>query len=523
MEIDINKIIKLAEANNASAQNILGVAYLTGNGVEQDDGKALIWFYRAANQGNPEALSNLGLCSLSGIGVSKDLKAALYLFESSFLMGCEDGLFQLLDAINKKALNIEDIIALSDEGDPHAEWITGYCYAHGYGVEKDPQKAMELYIKSGEKDNPIALWLLARINAEQSEPDLQCAKEYMDKVINVAKKEVGGIGNKKIGEDYLKINNRYSNKNGFLLMKVITECNEKKKPKDQYVQDFLDGKLYMKSLDQFADITKRDASSDNDFRGDILEGYSESFGKGYNPHAYMKDANGIVKDGILGQVDVLALRKKVCCFTIIDYDPPKQAFTFPSSKMKKFGSYAVIIKDVEEFIKRINIAFEKYKERDNASYRMAYNRVSYDVDLFGTFSYSEFHKTSSYSWQNEFRLSIDFSEGKFSQSILNGVTDFAKLTFKGNIEIDENPLSVSNWIYFEIGDIRDICECVDINVLFGGAFSFDPAIKRTPFVPYEPYQEPRPTFCKAVKAFRLSDEQEYCLGVSAEAIYSDIL
>ena len=78
----------------------------------------------------------------------------------------------------------------------------------------------------------------------------------------------------------------------------------------------------------------------------------------------------------------------------------------------------------------------------------------------------EFHKTRSCAWQNEFRIAIDFTQGKFSPAMFKEVPDFAKLTFPRKIEINSNPLSVSDRIYFEIGDIRDICQCVEVEELF---------------------------------------------------------
>ena len=302
-------------------------------------------------------------------------------------------------------------------------------------------------------------------------------------------------------------------------MKVLPECDKEGMPNDKYVQDLLDGKLYMKTLDQFGDIAKRDSSSENDFRGDILEGYSESFGTGYNPHLYRENGNGIVRDGMLGSIDVLTLRKKVYCLSAIDFYKPSHTLIKPSEKMKAFGKYAVIITDVAEFLKRVQQAFNSYCKKDNASYRLAYNKVSYDVDLYDKFNYSEFHKSKSYSWQNEFRISLDFSEGKFSPAILENVTDFAKMTFPVKIEIDNNPISLSDWMYFEIGNIRDICQCVEVDDLFSEN-STSIHIKQEPsFVePCEPQYEDRLTFCKGVSVVKLSDGKYY-LAVSNESFY----
>ena len=190
--------------------------------------------------------------------------------------------------------------------------------------------------------------------------------------------------------------------------------------------------------------------------------------------------------------------------------------------MKEFGKYAVIISDVEEFLKRVHKAFDRYQQESHASYRLAYDKVSYDVDLYEKFNYSEFHKSKSYSWQNEFRISIDFSEGRFSSTMLEKVTDFAKLTFPGKLEIDNNPLSLSDWIYFEIGDIRDICQCVEVDELFGEKFTIHIEKEPTLVKPYETPQKPRPTFCKGVIEV-VFPNGKYHLAVSEEAFFSAVL
>jgi len=46
---------KSAEQGNADAQFLLGNAYYTGNGVDQDFNKAVSWWHKAADQGNVSA------------------------------------------------------------------------------------------------------------------------------------------------------------------------------------------------------------------------------------------------------------------------------------------------------------------------------------------------------------------------------------------------------------------------------------------------------------------------------------
>lgn len=520
--MDINKVKKLAENDVAQAQNDLGIAYMTGDGVEVNERQAVFWFQRASSQGNPEAVANLGMCLLLGKGISKDIGAALYILESAYLMGVNNVIKNILDAIYIKDVDINVIISLANNNNTQAEWILGLCYDHGLCVNRDVQKAMELFNDAGKNNNPIALWILAHFFANTSEPDLLCAKTYLTKMEELAEKQVGVFGNVQIKKDVFDISEKLRKECAFLLMKVVPECVEEGQAKDKYVQDLLDGKLFMKTLDQFGDISKRDTSSDNDFRGDILEGYSESFGFGYNPHLYKDDEDEIIRDGMLGAIDILALRKKVYCLAAIDYHKPRHAIIKPSLKMKEFGKYAVIISDVEEFLKRVHKAFDRYQQENHAFYRLDYNKVSYDVDLYKKFNYSEFHKSKSYSWQNEFRISIDFSEGRFSSTMLEKVTDFAKLTFPGNLEIDDNPLSISDWIYFEIGDIRDICQCVEIDELYDEKFSIHIDKKPTLVTPYETPQKPRPTFCKGVTEVVFPDGK-YHLAVSEEAFFSAVL
>ena len=114
--MDINSMKELAEKNILQAQNDLGVAYMTGDGVGQDENKAVYWFHRASTQGNPEATANLGMCLLLGKGISKDIKAALYVLESAYLMGIPHIMKNIFDAISNQDVDISEILSLSEKG-----------------------------------------------------------------------------------------------------------------------------------------------------------------------------------------------------------------------------------------------------------------------------------------------------------------------------------------------------------------------------------------------------------------------
>ena len=65
-----------AEQGDAPAQHNLGVSYLNGEGVLQDDREAVKWFRLAAEQGDAQAQHNLGVMYAQGSGVLQDYVSA---------------------------------------------------------------------------------------------------------------------------------------------------------------------------------------------------------------------------------------------------------------------------------------------------------------------------------------------------------------------------------------------------------------------------------------------------------------
>jgi TPR repeat protein len=79
--------IKAAQQGNASAQFSLGVMYEQGRGVPQDDTKAVVWYIKAAQQGHVSAQYNLGLMYAKGQGVPQNYKIAYILFNMAASKG----------------------------------------------------------------------------------------------------------------------------------------------------------------------------------------------------------------------------------------------------------------------------------------------------------------------------------------------------------------------------------------------------------------------------------------------------
>ena len=71
---------RLAEQGDAEAQFGLGVMFIEGQGVAQDDAEAAKWFRNAAEQGRAVAQFNLGVMYATSQGVPQDHVQALMWF-----------------------------------------------------------------------------------------------------------------------------------------------------------------------------------------------------------------------------------------------------------------------------------------------------------------------------------------------------------------------------------------------------------------------------------------------------------
>jgi uncharacterized protein len=127
----------LANDGDASAQFNLGLMYTTGQGVQQDNAAAALWFRKAAGQGYALAQSNLGTLYLYGRGVTQDDTEAVMWFRKA-----------------------------ADQGDAVAEFLLGNQYANGKGVPLDYSEAMIWFQRAAEQGHPVAKLYLGVMYAE---------------------------------------------------------------------------------------------------------------------------------------------------------------------------------------------------------------------------------------------------------------------------------------------------------------------------------------------------------------------
>ncbi len=260
-----------------------------------------------------------------------------------------------------------------------------------------------------------------------------------------------------------------SNENPYYLVKFTDK---------KWADKLMDGAVFMRAIACFGDISRRSSDSQNKFRGDVLEGINYSFSNQF------------------GLIDVLTYREKIYCLYALEFDKETESLIKPDQRILEFGDTAVIIYNTHEFLRRVCYAM---LDRFGNDFWTAFQRVEYDVNFSVEQPYDEFCKSSSYAYQNEFRIVLDLAMGKFSPEILKDVTDFARLTFPGTIEEDTNPDSLSDSLILDIGDIRDVSISVPSSELLKDDFKFPAGLMppRT-ILPMNMPREPMPTFFKLV-------------------------
>jgi hypothetical protein len=74
----IEQLTQMAEKGDPAAQNLLGLRYVSGEGVKPDEHEAMAWFTKAAEQGNVSAQSKLGSIYFRGRDIPQNLNQAYF-------------------------------------------------------------------------------------------------------------------------------------------------------------------------------------------------------------------------------------------------------------------------------------------------------------------------------------------------------------------------------------------------------------------------------------------------------------
>ena len=253
----------------------------------------------------------------------------------------------------------------------------------------------------------------------------------------------------------------------------------------EYAKGLQDGKVFMKTMSEFASFERRGSEMSNAFRGDTLEGVTAIFNK-HNPHHFFEEAFGAdvwEQVEFAGFLDTSKWQQKIYSLYCLEFDEQNGKYIKPDEQLKDFGDTAVIITDAVEFLRRV--AYKLYDIYKDALW-IAFKKVSYDIGVRGYGFYDEFSKSVSYSWQNEYRISVDLSQGKMSEEEWEQSTDFARLT-SGGIATYPDPGN----LLMDIGDIRNISILVGIEDFID--LNFLNMTERSKAVPQPQYIKPLET------------------------------
>ena len=124
---ELAKCMEAAGNGDAEAQCKLADAYFLGNGVEQDEPKAVEWFRKSAEQGHAVAEYALGNCYFAGRGIEKDEAEAFKWFLKS-----------------------------AEHGYAVAQYTVGSCYFTGRGVSLNKEEAIPWLRKAAAQGEPNA-------------------------------------------------------------------------------------------------------------------------------------------------------------------------------------------------------------------------------------------------------------------------------------------------------------------------------------------------------------------------------
>lgn len=156
---------RAAKMKFALAYNILGYFYLHGIGVEQNGQMAALCYGLGSIEGIPESMYWYGRFLCDGYNVEKDVSLGYRLIkdaasegynEAEYFIGFDYYIGHFAKKNDKEAFFWLDKAAQNEH--PTAMAILGDLYAYGRGVKANREKAIELYKQSADKEDPHGIF-----------------------------------------------------------------------------------------------------------------------------------------------------------------------------------------------------------------------------------------------------------------------------------------------------------------------------------------------------------------------------
>ena len=192
----MKELIGKAEHGDARAQLDLAFRYRDGKGTAKDDGEAMRWAHRAADQGNAAAMDLVGWMFFVGRGVERQPHIAAGYFKAAagesaaaaWNLGQCYFAAQGVEHSIPKAMEVWESAAAMGHG--RAASTAAMTYLSGEGVAKDPVRGRRLAGRAAELNDPGGLVVLGELQFQAGE--LEQARETWTRVSRM--KPVGPTG-----------------------------------------------------------------------------------------------------------------------------------------------------------------------------------------------------------------------------------------------------------------------------------------------------------------------------------------
>jgi TPR repeat protein len=163
---------------------LAATAYLTGERVKQDYGKALQWFAAAASAKDGLACERLAYMYSRGLGVPTNPQESLTWVKRSAELGYAPALYELGYSYDHGLNGTQDVAAAKKyyeqaaaNGQPEALVALGDMYEQGRGTKLDRQQALSYYIVASEYGSPEGQASAERLMPQLTPKQVTAAKK----------------------------------------------------------------------------------------------------------------------------------------------------------------------------------------------------------------------------------------------------------------------------------------------------------------------------------------------------------
>lgn len=181
----------------------------------------------------------------------------------------------------------------------------------------------------------------------------------------------------------------------------------------KWADRFVQGELFMRALADFGVWNRlqniENTKINNNFRGDLREATVRHVEENFESEQFLLGMPSELINAIktVDYIDYSDMQYfKLFCLYNLYYNEKSGTFEDPDQWLASFGDTAVIITDMDAFIKRFLIALFAQEDKNNTHFIPVANIVEYYAPETADIKTPLFHKTNSYAWQNELRIAI---------------------------------------------------------------------------------------------------------------------